>query len=276
MSAPIKACVIGNPIDHSLSPMLHGFWLKQYGINGTYTAQRVLTEELDAFFLQLRKRDYAGCNITLPHKEAAMKYMDEVSDVATKAGAINTVIVQQNGTLYGTNTDVYGFRQNMVATIGEDYFANKQALVLGAGGAARGVCLALQTLGCRVSIANRTKDKAETIAESIGKISVIDWEEKEEALSQTGVLINTTSLGLVGSAPLTLSLAALSPDAVVSDIVYKPLHTPLLQQAALRGNKIVTGIGMLLYQAVPGFEAWFGVKPQVTQELEQYMVRVVT
>lgn len=264
-----KACVIGNPIIHSLSPKLHGYWLKHYDINGSYTAEHVTEDALAEFFESLKTREFSGCNITLPHKEAAMRYMDDISDVAQRVGAINTVIVKDDSSLFGTNTDAYGFIENLKVHEPDLSPYKTHALVLGAGGAARAICVALLDEGFRVSISNRTIEKADVIAEKLGNIDVIPWKEKEAFLKEVTLLVNTTSLGMTGKVPLDLSLEHLSDTSLVTDIVYAPLYTNLLHQAVQRGNPSVTGIGMLLHQAVPGFEAWFGKKPEVTSELER-------
>lgn len=261
----IGAGVIGHPVSHSFSPKLHGYWLKQYGIDGEYKAYDVAPENLSAFIGGVADRGMAGCNVTIPHKEAALKLVDVADDLAVAVGAVNTVVVE-NGKTIGTNTDVAGFYENIKPHLGN----TGKAVVLGAGGAARAVVVALKQIGfSTVVITNRTREKAEAIAKSQA-LEVVSWEERGDVLSGADLLVNTTSLGLAGSEPLYISLERLPQTALVTDIVYKPLITPLLAAAQARGNHTVDGLGMLLHQAAPGFAAWFGVMPQVTEELRQH------
>jgi len=263
----IKAGVIGHPIQHSLSPKLHNYWLKKYGIDGEYKAYDVAPENLGAFIAGMKDKGLSGCNVTIPHKEAVMQYMDELDDVAEDVGAVNTIILK-DGKLLGSNTDVSGFYENVKPHL----TGTNKAFILGAGGAAKGVAVALRKLGFdTIMISNRTQEKASELADKQG-LQLVDWEQKDGSLKEVNLLVNTTSLGLAGNLPLDLDLAALPITALVTDIVYKPLITPLLAEAKARGNKIVDGLGMLLYQAAPGFEAWFGVKPEVTDELRNYIV----
>lgn len=263
----IRAGVIGHPIAHSLSPKLHGYWLKKYGIDGEYKAHDVPPESLEDFIRTLPERGFAGCNVTIPYKEEVMEYLDEVDTLAQAVGAVNTIIVR-DGKLHGTNTDVVGFAENIRPFI----TGKNKAVVLGAGGAARAVIVALKQLGfAHILITNRTKERAEELAAQ-HSLQPVGWTEKEAALAQANLLVNTTSLGLAGNPPLELSLDALPKTALVTDIVYKPLETELLAAAKARGNPVVDGLGMLLHQAAPGFEAWFGVKPEVTNELRQFIL----
>lgn len=273
MNEPIKACVIGDPVAHSLSPRLHNFWLNRYNINGSYTAQHVTQEGLEGFLRTLAQQGYVGCNITLPHKEKAMSWMDNISEEAKQVAAINTVIVQKDGSLLGTNTDIYGFKTSIRDSVAAIAPAKRMALIVGAGGAARAVIVALKSLGFSILLCNRTRQNAEILAQRFGEITIINWQEKDQHLADIMLLVNTTSLGLAGHDPLELSLALLPKEAVVCDIVYRPLHTALLQQAQKLGNPIVTGIPMLLYQAAAGFEAWFGVKPEVNEALQTHVLK---
>jgi len=258
----IRAGVIGHPVAHSLSPRLHSFWLKAYGIDGEYKAYDVAPENLASFIRSLPEQGFAGVNVTIPHKEAVMALMDEVDDLAKDVGAVNTIMVK-DGKLIGSNSDVAGFRENIRPHIR----GTEKAFVLGAGGAAKAVAVALKDLGFkRILITNRTAEKAAALAEQHG-LQLVEWGVKDGALKDADLLVNTTSLGLVGNPPLDLDLTALPKSALVTDIVYKPLVTPLLAAAQVRGNPIVDGLGMLMHQAAPGFEAWFGTKPEVTNEL---------
>jgi shikimate dehydrogenase len=267
--AGIRSGVIGWPIEHSLSPRLHGFWLKRYGIDGSYERYSVPADELETFIWSLPERGFAGCNVTLPHKEQVLSYVDEVDDLARAVGAANTIIVR-GGKLYATNTDIYGFAENIRPSITQ----TGHAVVLGAGGAAKGVCKALQDLGfAHITITNRTQGRAEQVAQALGgALHVAAWEEREAVLEGADLLVNTTSLGLAYGPKLELSLDNLPSEALVTDIVYNPLITPLLAQAKARGNPVVDGLGMLLHQAVPGFSAWFGVQPVVDAELRAHVL----
>lgn len=270
----IKAGVIGYPVSHSLSPKLHGYWLKHYQIAGTYEPIEIAPDELQSRIHQLIAQGYAGFNVTLPHKEAMLSLVDDISDIASRIGAINTVKILPDGTLYGTNSDAYGFMQHLKQSVGDLSLYKDKAVVLGAGGAARAICAALQDEGWKqIFLINRTKDKAEQIAQDLGApIIVVDWAVRDEALQGAGLLVNTTSLGMQGKEPLSISLQQLPLSALVYDIVYRPLMTELLKQAQLRGNTIITGLGMLLHQAVMGFEMWFGTTPTPDKALEQWMI----
>lgn len=270
MSSIKKAGVVGFPVKHSLSPRLHGFWLDKYKIAGEYKHYEVKPEELAEFIDNLRMdKDFVGVNLTIPHKEAVMGLLDDIDDLAHAIGAVNTVI-NDNGILIGKNTDAYGFAENIRNSVSE----TKKAVVLGAGGAAKAVIFALKGLGFeQVFITNRTKKRAEELASVIRHpLSIIDWEKRSEILQDADLLVNTTSLGMTGKEPLEIDLSLLPKTALVTDIVYSPLETQLLAQARTSGNSTVDGLGMLLHQAVPAFEAWFGVKPEVTEELRQYVL----
>jgi shikimate dehydrogenase len=262
------AGVLGWPVAHSLSPLLHGYWLRQYGISGRYLAMPVRPEDLAASIEDMRK-GFAGCNLTIPHKEAVIPLLDEVDELGRAIGAVNTVVVK-GGRLYGTNTDVYGFSENMRPHISR----KNKAVVLGAGGAARAVCRALLDEGfARIVIVNRTLEKAQSLAQHFGeRFSAAPWEEREDILRDADLLVNATSLGLENQPELAIDLAALPASAVVTDTIYKPLETRLLAQARARGLAAIDGLGMLIHQAVPGFAAWFGVTPQVTPELREYLI----
>jgi shikimate dehydrogenase len=268
------AGVMGWPVAHSLSPRLHGYWLQHYGIDGAYVPLPVRPERLGSALRALADLGFAGCNLTVPHKEAALAALDEVAEDARRIGAVNTILVRADGSLYGWNTDIEGFAQSLIAALPEWSIAGKHAVVLGAGGAARAVVAAVQNLGAEeVVILNRTRERAEALARDLGgAIRPLAWERRSEALSQAALLINTTTLGMLGKPPLSIDLAPLPTDAVVADIVYAPLETPLLAAARRRGHRVVDGLGMLLYQAVPGFEAWFGRRPEVTPALRDFVL----
>ena len=270
MSNIIKAGVIGWPVSHSLSPRLHNFWLKKYNINGEYKAYPVEPGGLPEFIKNMRAdENFRGVNLTIPHKEIVMDLLDIVADAARKIGAVNTII-NENGKLCGINTDAYGFAENIKPFIAD----KKKAVVLGAGGAAKAVCFALNEAGFKdVIITNRTISRAESLSSVIRNLSsVVDWEKRSEILHGVDLLVNTTSLGMTGKEPLEINLSLLPKTALVTDIVYSPLITPLLAQARDRGNPAVDGLGMLLHQAVPAFEAWFGIRPEVDVELRNHIL----
>jgi shikimate dehydrogenase len=264
-----RACAIGWPVEHSRSPLIHRYWLKHYGIDGAYEKEAVRLEDLASFLGSLDARGYVGANVTLPHKEAALRVAAVADEAARAIGAANTLWLDQAGRLCAGNTDAYGFITNLEAEAPDWNKGRRPVMVLGAGGAARAIVHGLLGEGAsRILIANRTRGRAEDLAEAFGPaIGVIDWAHRDRALAGSGLLVNATSLGMTGKEPLTIDLAALPADAVVADIVYSPLETKLLAAARARGNRTVDGLGMLLHQAVPGFERWFGVRPDVTPEL---------
>jgi len=271
------AGIFGWPIAHTRSPRLHGFWLERYGIDGTYIPLAVAPENFATAFRALPALGFRGVNITLPHKESALANCDIVADQARRIGAVNTVVVNENGKLVGSNTDAFGFIESVRND--SDWTADRgPALVLGAGGAARGVIVALLDAGVpAVRIANRTRSRAQSLADEFGeRITVVDWDARADALDDLALLVNTTTLGMQSHDPLDLDLAGLAKDAVVNDIVYTPLQTPLLRDATARGNPVVDGLGMLLYQAQPGFEQWFGVRPEVDDALRQFVLDDLT
>ncbi len=270
----VKAGVIGWPIDHSLSPRVHGFWLKTYGINGSYQAIPVEISALDSMLGNLFAEGFTGLNVTVPHKVTVMKYLNSVDELAQRIGAVNTIVVDEKGRLNGSNTDGFGFIENLKQGYAEFDAAKGPAVVLGAGGAARAVVMALIDEGAPlVKLINRTRRNAENLAENLGEgIEVIDWQNRNAGLKDAAVLINTTTLGMAGKDPLDISLDHLPNDALVNDIVYAPLETNLLKTGKARGNPTVDGLGMLLHQARPGFNAWFGVDPEVNAELRRHVL----
>jgi shikimate dehydrogenase len=271
------AGVIGWPVAHSRSPALHGYWLKEHGIDGAYVPLPVKPENLRNAVQILPKLGFMGCNITVPHKEDALRAVDDYDPAAKRIGSVNTVVVRPNGRLYGFSTDGYGFLANLRAALAGFNAAAGPAVVLGAGGAARAVVAALLDDGAtEVRLVNRTPDRATKLAKALGgPVRGIAWEERAEALAGAAMLVNATSLGMEGQPALDLSLERLPYEAVVNDIVYVPLETPLLAAARARGNRCVDGLGMLLYQAQPGFEAWFGIKPEVTPGLRAAVLAAI-
>lgn len=266
-----RAGVIGHPIAHSRSPLIHGHWLKTYGIEGEYKAYDVHPHQLRDDVMRLRDHGLAGFNVTLPHKQAIIDICTTLQDEAAKIGAVNTVVFYPSGEIEGRNTDAYGFIQNALEMQPQffEQTKNNVATVLGAGGAARAILYALKRQGVsEIRLTNRTLDSAETLAEEFG-CRVYDWDAREDALDGSTILANTTSLGMSGQPPLDLRLANFAPGGLVYDIVYAPLMTQLLQDAEAKGCVTVTGIGMLLHQARPGFQAWFGPLPDVTDELRR-------
>jgi shikimate dehydrogenase len=268
-----RACVIGWPVAHSRSPVIHRYWLKLHGLDGAYELEAVRPEEIEGFLKGLGHRGYTGANVTLPHKEAALAAADRPDQAATTIGAANTLWLDDKGLLHASNTDAYGFMTHLAAEAPEWNKGKRPVVVLGAGGAARAILHGLIEAGAtKILLANRTEGRAKALAEGFGAgVSVIPWEDRSRALAGCGLLVNATSLGMTGKS-LDIDLSALPADAIVADIVYSPLETKLLAAARARGNRIVDGLGMLLHQAVPGFERWFGVRPKVTPELRAYVV----
>ncbi len=270
MTQFIRAGVIGYPIRHSKSPVIHAHWIEQNGLSGSYEAIEIAPEELKEKIAMLAADGYAGFNVTIPHKEIIFKLCDEVDEKSRLIGAVNTVKIE-HGKLYGTNTDAFGFIENIKQEAPGFDFTRGPAVVLGAGGAARAVIYGLLQEGVpRIILTNRTRDKAETLAAMAPeKITVVDWDARSEILKDAHLLVNTTALGMTGKDPLDISLENLPVSSVVNDIVYAPLMTDLLKNAQRNGNIIVTGIGMLLHQARPAFHLWFGVMPSVTDALQK-------
>ena len=268
------AGVMGWPVKHSLSPRLHGYWLVEDGIDGAYVPLAVAPERLGEALRGLPALGFQGCNVTIPHKEAAFALMDEVTPLARRLGAVNTVAVDGEGRLLGSNTDGFGFIENLRANAPDWRADAGPAVILGAGGAAAAVVAALQDAGCpEVRLLNRTRARAETLAGQLGgAVTVHDWADRAAVLAGAGLLANTTALGMTGQDPLEIDLAALPMAAVVTDIVYNPLMTGLLADARGRGNTIVDGIGMLLHQARPGFSHWYGAEPTVSLGLRDHVL----
>jgi shikimate dehydrogenase len=270
----IRAFVAGHPIAHSRSPLIHGHWLAEHGIDGTYARLDVAPADFPAFVRGLSESGYAGGNITIPHKEAAFALADALTPRAKKIGAVNTLVVGRDGRVQGDNTDAPGFCAHLDQTLGSGWPERGTAVVLGAGGAARAIVVGLAERGVgRILVSNRTPDRAAAVAAlAPGAADALPWSALPGAMAEAGLLVNTTALGMKGQPPLTLDLATLREGAAVADIVYAPLETPLLAAARARGLPAVDGLGMLLHQAVPGFEAWFGARPAVTAALRDRIV----
>jgi shikimate dehydrogenase len=266
VSRPRAACLIGWPAAHSRSPLIHHYWLRRLDIAGGYSIEAVPPEEFADFVRRLPARGFVGANITIPHKERALAL--SVPDARARAvGAANTLWIE-DGELRSTNTDVEGFINNL-DTCAAGWDKAEEALVLGAGGAARAVLFGLIERGVkRVVVANRTAERAHALAEQFGaSVHPVAWADIGDALSRAKLLVHTTSLGMHGQPPLDIDVGRLPPEAVVADLVYVPLETPLLAAAKARGLRTADGLGTLLHQAVRGFELWFGERPQVTSEL---------
>jgi shikimate dehydrogenase len=268
-----RACVIGWPIEHSRSPLIHGHWLKTYGIDGSYTKVAVRPEEAAAFLRGMREQGLAGCNVTLPHKETAYAVADEKCAAARAMGAANTLWFE-DGRLMADNTDSIAFTAHLHASVPKLNLKNSLVALLGAGGAARALVYAFLEAGAaEVRIFNRTRERAEAVARHFGAaVKPHDWHRRVEGSREAALLVNATSLGMKGAGDLDMDVARLDGRCVVADIVYVPLVTPLLAAAAGRGLATVDGLGMFLHQAVPGFEKWFGVRPEVTDELRALVI----
>ena len=267
----VMAGVMGWPVAHSRSPIIHNHWIRQYGLQGAYGLFPVQPDRIEDAIRGLRALGLAGCNITIPHKVNAMKLMDVVDPLALRMGAINTIVVTPEGALHGYNNDGFGYIQSL-RDAKPDWQANAGPItVLGAGGAARAVVLSLLDQGAtEIRLLNRTRGKAQALADEFGAaIQVFDWSERNEALSDIALLVNTTNQGMHGQPELDIQLDRLPQSTLVSDAIYIPLETPLLRAARLRGNETVNGLGMLLNQARPAFKAWFGVMPEITPALHQ-------
>jgi shikimate dehydrogenase len=265
------AGVLGWPVGHSRSPRLHGFWLTQYRIDGAYIPLPVAPEHVERAVRALPLLGFAGANVTVPHKEAALRLADTVDDVARRIGAVNTLVFGADGRISGTNTDAFGFIENLRQGARGFTAQRGPAVVLGAGGSARAVVAALIDDGAlEIRLVNRTLERAQELAAALGgPVHAVAWAERAEALRGAALLVNTTTQGMTGQPPLDLALDTLPATALVNDIVYVPLQTDLLRRAAARGNPTVDGLGMLLHQARPGFAAWFGIMPEVTDDLRR-------
>lgn len=265
--------VMGWPVMHSRSPLMHNYWFDQTGLPGKYVYLPLPPDRLPAALRALPALNFAGCNLTIPHKLHAMEIVDEVDEVARKIGAISCVVVRDDGSLWGTNNDWRGFLGNLKQSVPGWRADAGIATVIGAGGGARAICHALLLEGApEIRLVNRTPVRAEELAEDIGgPITILRWDQRHEALDGATIIVNTTSLGMVGQPALDLSLDALALDAVAADIIYTPLETPFLAAAKARGNKTVGGLGMLLHQGPPAWKLWFDVTATVTPDLRALM-----
>jgi shikimate dehydrogenase len=265
----LLAGLMGFPVMHSRSPKLHNYWLAQYGLIGAYLPLAIRTEGLRDALRALPALGFSGCNLTIPHKEAALAIVDRVDPVARRIGAMNCVVVAPDGSLEGQNHDAFGFVESIREAQPNWRADAGPIVVIGAGGGARAVLVSLIDQGAReIRLVNRTPARTAALQRDLGgPITALAWEKREDALAGAAMLVNTTNQGMVGTPPLDLALDALPPTALVSDIVYIPRETALLAAARKRGNPAVNGLGMLLHQARPAFRAWFGIMPDVTPEL---------
>ena len=269
-----KAAVIGHPVSQSLSPTIHGYWLKRYNISGSYGLLDLPPHAASSRLANLSSEGLVGANVTIPYKELALSMAEEASPLARAVGAANTLWLE-NGILKADNTDVHGFVANLDESVPDWDKAGGKALVLGAGGAARAIIMGLAQRGFEIVLSNRSLDKAQKLQNEFPNFitSVIEWQNWQEALQEFNLVVNTTSLGMVGQPHLSFDVYGLKKSCIVTDIVYKPLITPLLRDASTAGLTAVTGIGMLLHQAVPGFERWFGVRPEVDEGLRSLVLK---
>ena len=268
----LLAGVMGWPNSHSRSPCVHGYWLEKYAIDGAYVPLAVVPDRFEEALKGLQAAGFRGVNVTVPHKEAALRACDTLDPDAKRIGAVNTIVFGDDGSIQGSNTDAYGFIENIRQTAA---WSGGGAGVLGAGGAARAICVSLIDAGAtQIHLINRTKSRAESLAREFGnKIRVEDWKNRSNTLLNASLLVNTTSLGMTGQPPLDINLDVLPTSAIVNDIVYAPLETPLLATARSRGNITIDGLGMLLHQARPGFEIWFGTDPEVTEAMRNIVLK---
>lgn len=272
MMKPIPlAGVLGNPIAQSKSPRLHRHWLRKYGLLGDYVPLHVTEENLETVVRAMPKMGFVGANVTLPHKIAVMQFADKITDRATLIGAANTLTFKDDGKIIADNTDGYGFMANLKQNAPDWDPTSGPAVLLGAGGAARAIIVALADAGVtEILLTNRTRTKADALRAEFGtRIRVVDWVQAGNILEGAATVINSTSLGMTGNAALRIPLDGLTKGTLVTDIVYSPLRTRLLEEAEAAGCTVVDGLGMLLHQGVPGFERWFGVRPEVDDETRQ-------
>lgn len=264
-----NACVIGWPIEHSRSPLIHGYWLERYKIDGSYTKRAVPVDEIETFLASLAEHGLAGCNVTIPHKEAAFRAAAERDPSAVAVGAANTLWLDRSGRLCAANTDTYGYMTYLTSQAEDWSRRNATVSILGAGGAARAIVYGFLEAGVgEIRVFNRSMDRAVALAQDFGpRVKAMPWDQRSYASTEAAVLVNTTSVGLKGAGDLGMDFTDFHPDCIISDIVYVPLETGLIRDARRHGLRTVDGLGMLLHQAVPGFEKWFGVRPEVTDEL---------
>ena len=269
----LLAGVMGWPVLHSRSPLMHNYWMEQQGLAGTYVFLEIKPGELEPALRALYPLGFSGCNLTIPHKLDAMTIVDEVDDVAKKIGAISCVVVGEDGALFGTNNDWLGFLGNLKQQDPGWRADAGPIAVIGAGGGGRAVCYALLREGAgEIRLVNRTREKADTLAAEFGgPFNVLPWEERHDALEDVAMVVNVTSQGMVGETALDLRLDRLPAGALAADIIYTPLETPLLAAARARGNRTINGLGMLIHQGPAAWKLWFHVEPTVTAELRERM-----
>jgi shikimate dehydrogenase len=267
----LLAAVMGWPISQSRSPMLHNYWFERHDLAGSYVPLAIRPENLGAALRALPALTFAGCNLTIPHKQEAMRIVDEVDITARKIGAISCVVVRPDGSLAGSNNDWFGFVHNILEFVPDWRADVGPVAVMGAGGGARAVIYGLMQRGARdIRLCNRTHARALNLAKDFGgPITVLPWEQRHDAVDGIAMLVNATSQGMIGQAALDLKLDKLPVSALVNDIIYIPRETPLIAAARARGNRTVTGLGMLLHQGIPAWQAWFGITPAVTAELRR-------
>lgn len=273
----LLAGVMGFPIMHSRSPMMHNYWLEKNHLVGRYLPLAIKPENLEGALRGLRPLGFSGCNVTIPHKQACMPFLDELSPAALAMGAVSCIHAREDGSLYGTNNDAFGFIRNLKAS-NPDWRADAGPIaVIGAGGGSRAVCYGLIQEGAKeIRLVNRNLEKAQTLASSLGpQIKALPWTELNDSLSGIKTLVNATSLGMVGQPPLEIDLSALDRDALVTDIIYIPLETDLLKAAKARGNRVTNGLGMLLHQGPLAWKLWFGIEPEVTEELRTLLEKSI-
>lgn len=274
LQTPVAA-VIGHPISHSKSPRMHNFWLEQFGIEGYYIPLDIDPKKFERSIRNLPELGFVGANITIPYKEKVLKIADKISDRAALVGAANTLTFLQNGGIYADNTDGYGFLQNIKSKY-KDWCASEGiSVVFGAGGASRAILGALIEDGASdIILTNRTRSRADQLRSDFGaKVKVVEWMKIQNYLSDASTIVNTTSLGMVGNTDLPIPLNTLKKNTLVTDIVYTPIETHLLATAAKMGCRTVDGLGMLIHQAIPGFERWFGIKPGDSQPLRELLIK---
>ena len=268
------AGVIGDPINHTRSPLIHNYWIKKSNINCFYIPLNIKRSDLEKKLIFIRELGFCGLNVTIPHKTTVLSFADSITDRAALIGAANTLYFSKNGTVHADNTDGYGFIQNIIDEIPDYDFYDKTALIYGAGGSARAIASALISNGVKeVGITNRTRSKAQIISENLGaKVSVIDWRTAPETIQRADLIINATSMGMIGQPDFSQPISRAKKTALVIDIVYNPLITELLKEAKKLKLKTVGGIGMLINQAVPGFEHWFQKSPVIDDEIRKFIV----
>ncbi len=269
------AAVIGHPIAHSKSPNVHGYWLRKYGLKGHYIPMDIEPDKLSDLLPRLADLGFVGANVTIPHKEKVMEIADLITDRATLIGAANTLIFRKDGRIHADNTDGYGFIENIRQSIPDWNPKSGPAVVFGAGGASRAVLASLLDVGVpKIMLSNRTRIRAEKLKEDFGnRIQVVEWVQAGNVLEDADLVVNTTSLGMTGKPEMRVPLDGLRPGTIVNDLVYTPLQTRLLATAEQQKCRVVDGLGMLLHQAVPGFERWFGKRPEVDENVRAAVLR---